>query len=483
MSCERQQYLIHSTLFDLPPRYELSNSSDHDGGGAVGFSAFGAICRAFDRRSNDQVLIKKVNCEGKEDQIVGELQLLTRLRHYGIVRLLNGFTSESKKGFEIYLVSPVADSDLSLIIKSEQILSKAHVRVIAFQLLETAQYLHECGVIVTCIAPSNVLCNYNCSIMLADLGRVIPVATTTEPVNVRFLRNDSSLLHYRSPEILLDYSTITPTSDIWSIGCIVVELLHRKPLFLGQTWQEQVCAIVDLLGIDKEQFQSQTAESGALQSTFHNTTIPLSGTSELINSNDVSSGVVGELPTSQPSASCRQFLISMGKKLPVPVRSFVPQADKFLVDMLENMIVFEPTDRLSAYKLLDHPYFDGHNTREISFEKPSGTDSGLIVNTSNKIVLSSVKLDSPASVAGVDQFVGYKLVSINNTSAAHLDASSISGKSLTHMTLRFGSLAVSPLAELSRWDLSSYSKEELHTIIEEELEIIDSDDFEGSSES
>ena len=58
-------------------------------------------------------------------------------------------------------------------------------------------------------------------------------------------------LWYRAPEILLGTSYATPV-DIWSCGCILAELISRKPLFPGLNETDQLSRILGVLGTPAE---------------------------------------------------------------------------------------------------------------------------------------------------------------------------------------------------------------------------------------
>lgn len=53
---------------------------------------------------------------------------------------------------------------------------------------------------------------------------------------------------YRAPELLLSCETYTAAIDVWSVGCILAELLGRKPLFPGKDYIEQLRLITQILG-------------------------------------------------------------------------------------------------------------------------------------------------------------------------------------------------------------------------------------------
>ena len=53
---------------------------------------------------------------------------------------------------------------------------------------------------------------------------------------------------YRAPEVILNASEYSKAIDVWSIGCIIAELLGRTPLFPGEDFLDQVQRIISVLG-------------------------------------------------------------------------------------------------------------------------------------------------------------------------------------------------------------------------------------------
>lgn len=58
---------------------------------------------------------------------------------------------------------------------------------------------------------------------------------------------------YRAPELLLSCDRYTEAIDIWAVGCILAELLARKPVFPGKDYIDQLRIIVASLGVPGEQ--------------------------------------------------------------------------------------------------------------------------------------------------------------------------------------------------------------------------------------
>ena len=52
---------------------------------------------------------------------------------------------------------------------------------------------------------------------------------------------------YRAPELLLNCSEYTAAIDIWSVGCILMEIIRREPLFPGKDYVQQLALITEVL--------------------------------------------------------------------------------------------------------------------------------------------------------------------------------------------------------------------------------------------
>lgn len=61
---------------------------------------------------------------------------------------------------------------------------------------------------------------------------------------------------YRAPEIILGIP-YTTAIDMWSFGCILTELFTGVPLFPGESEQEQLSLIMEVIGLPDEQILSQ----------------------------------------------------------------------------------------------------------------------------------------------------------------------------------------------------------------------------------
>jgi serine/threonine protein kinase len=62
---------------------------------------------------------------------------------------------------------------------------------------------------------------------------------------------------YRAPEVILSAKTYTGAIDVWSVGCILAELIRRKPLLPAQNEQDLMFMINNLVGTPDSAFISK----------------------------------------------------------------------------------------------------------------------------------------------------------------------------------------------------------------------------------
>ncbi|KAK1313103.1 Cyclin-dependent kinase B2-2 [Acorus calamus] len=131
----------------------------------------------------------------------------------------------------------------------------------------------------------------------------------------RALQFHSRSIHMRAPEILLGATKYSIPVDMWSVGCIFAELVTTQALFPGDSELQQLLHIFRLLGTPNEEVWP--------------------GVSKLANWH--------EFPQWKPrELSC-----------------VVPHLDADGLDLLSKMLQYEPSNRISAKKAMDHPFFDG----------------------------------------------------------------------------------------------------------------------------
>lgn len=100
--------------------------------------------------------------------------------------------------------------------------------------MKALKYIHSGELIHRDLKPSNILLNSECLVKIADFGLARSVATTEgdDGFNL-FMTEYVATRWYRAPEILLGSTKYTKAVDMWSIGCIIGELVIGKAIFAG----------------------------------------------------------------------------------------------------------------------------------------------------------------------------------------------------------------------------------------------------------
>lgn len=114
------------------------------------------------------------------------------------------------------------------------------VQFFLYQLLRGLKYIHSANVLHRDLKPSNLFLNANCDLKIGDFG----LARTTSEAD--FMTEYVVTRWYRAPELLLNCSEYTGAIDIWSVGCILGEIMHRQPLFPGKDYVHQLKLITEV---------------------------------------------------------------------------------------------------------------------------------------------------------------------------------------------------------------------------------------------
>ncbi|XP_021891093.1 MAP3K epsilon protein kinase 1-like [Carica papaya] len=209
-------------------------------GDEIGKGAYGRVYKGLDLENGDFVAIKQVSLENiaQEDLNIimqeidllkwplkaklKELLLLQNLNHKNIVKYLGSL--KTKTHLHIIL-EYVENGSLANIIKPNKFgpFPESLVAVYIAQVLEGLVYLHEQGVIHRDIKGANILTTKEGLVKLADFG----VATKLTEADV----NTHSVVgtpYWMAPEVI-EMSGVCAASDIWSVGCTVIELLTCVP--------------------------------------------------------------------------------------------------------------------------------------------------------------------------------------------------------------------------------------------------------------
>ncbi|KAB1219480.1 hypothetical protein CJ030_MR3G012276 [Morella rubra] len=323
------QYNVYGNLFEVSRKYVPPIRP-------VGRGAYGIVCAAVNAETREEVAIKKIGnaFDNRIDakRTLREIKLLRHMDHENVIAIKDIIRPPQKENFnDVYIVSELMDTDLHQIIRSNQQLTDDHCRYFLYQLLRGLKYVHSANVLHRDLKPSNLLLNANCDLKIADFG----LARTTSETD--FMTEYVVTRWYRAPELLLNCSEYTAAIDIWSVGCILGEIVTRQPLFPGKDYVHQLRLITE-----------------------------------------------GYSPYSPVAGRG-------GAKLPqFPKQEFsarFPNMSPGAIDLLEKMLVFDPNRRITVEEALSHPYLAPlHDINEepvcprpfsFDFEQPSLSEENI----------------------------------------------------------------------------------------------------------
>ena len=215
----------------------------------LGKGAYGIVWKAIDKRTKEIVAVKK-NFDAFQNatdaqRTFREVVFLQELNgHENIIRLQNVIRAENDR--DIYLVFDFMDTDLHAVIRAN-ILEDIHKQYIVYQTLKCLKFMHSAQLLHRDLKPSNLLLNSECHMKVADFGlaRSLDVKdSTTQPLLTDYV----ATRWYRAPEILLGSNKYTKGADMWSVGCILAELLLGKPVFPGTSTLNQLDRVMEITG-------------------------------------------------------------------------------------------------------------------------------------------------------------------------------------------------------------------------------------------
>jgi len=196
-------------------------------GGKIGRGAFAQVYKAWWSEANFFVAIKSFDTSAMSqetvDSVLTEVVLLGKMKHPHILRVLGYHRAEPN----LYLMLEYAENgSLLKIIKDHGPLSEINTACFTKQVLQALVYLHERGVIHRDLKAANILLNRKGDVKLADFGVAAVMGNTDKHFTI------VGSPYWMAPEIIqaTGHSTL---SDIWSLGCTVIELLKGEPPYFG----------------------------------------------------------------------------------------------------------------------------------------------------------------------------------------------------------------------------------------------------------
>ncbi|KAJ7591385.1 kinase-like domain-containing protein [Mycena floridula] len=292
----------------------------------LGQGAYGCVVAARHRRSGEGCAIKKItNINTKRiltKRCLREIKLLHHFRgHKNITCLYDmDIVFQPNGNFdEVYLYEELMEADLHAIIRSGQPLTDAHFQSFLYQTLCGLKYIHSANVLHRDLKPGNLLVNADSELKICDFGLArgyTPGGGTSKAAgNQGFMTEYVATRWYRAPEIMLSFANYTTAIDVWSVGCILAELLGGKPIYKGRDYVDQLNQILHYLGTPSEDTLRRVG-----------------------------------------SPRAQDYIRSLPIKPRVPFSTLFPHGNPLAIDLLSQMLCFDPAKRISCDQALNHPY-------------------------------------------------------------------------------------------------------------------------------
>jgi len=362
---KKHSFTISKIKFTIEEKYEFIKQ--------IGLGSFSAVCSCYDRKDNRNVAIKKVTnaFDDLEDarHILREIKLLSFFDHDNIVTLLDVAKPENKLNYnDVYVITDLMETDLHRVIYSRQELTDEHIQYFIYQILRGTLYFHSANVIHRDLKPANILANKNCDLKICDFGLdhgkikdddksvldliqnpSLPIEYSNNVIyddSKRELNDRNISRWYRAPEAILSPDDYKKPVDIWSIGCILAELLGRQPLFPADNNLDELQKIISVLGSPSESDIEYITDT-----------------------------------------KIKNFVNRLAKRTKQSFNLMFSNANPVALDLLGKMLTFSPKKRYTVEQCISHPYFEGlhdpeqeptaESTFDFSFDKDSLTKEKL----------------------------------------------------------------------------------------------------------
>lgn len=389
---------------------------DYDPIKVLGTGSYGQVIEAEQKKTKKKVAIKRISSLFEDvidtKRILREITLLRFMKNQFIVELLDIMYDTDNSYFDtIFLIFECAPSDLKKIIKSNLHLNMLDVKLLVYHILCGLKYIHSCAVLHRDLKPGNILLDDNYQIKICDFGlarcvnKVDEDEIVEQKVEPKKTLNKDKLLGkssdamkkyaakektpdhqdnstevnktvpgrppmlaqmkkqtpkqvlsvhvvtrwYRAPELILIEKDYTSAIDMWSVGCIFAELMMMI--------KENAATFMDRSPLFPGKFCFPLSPPSSNSIKVNDFGFPSEKTDQL----SVIFDVIGT-PTEDDMSFITDpngilYLKSLKPRQKRNLKQKFPGSCEDSLDLLEKILRFNPSNRITVNEALEHSYF------------------------------------------------------------------------------------------------------------------------------
>ncbi|XP_065062134.1 serine/threonine-protein kinase ICK-like [Rhopilema esculentum] len=331
----------------------------------LGDGTYGSVALAKATDTGETVAIKKMKKKfysWEECMNLREVKSLRKLNHANVVKLKEVI----RENDQLFFVFEYMKENLYQLMKNrDRLFPESVVRNITYQMLQGVAFMHKNGFFHRDMKPENVLCSGPELVKIADLGLAREIRSRppyTDYVSTRW---------YRAPEVLLRSTNYSSPIDIFAIGCIMAETYTLRPLFPGSSEVDMIFKLCSVLGTPAKD----------------------------------------DWPEGYQLAAAMNF--KFPQMVSTPLKQLIPNASPEAIQIIQDMLQWDPKKRPTASQALKYPYFQvGQNIQRARVSKrisvadraDPGTRFDAAREVENNRTYGLEKKDSQFSVKDNDDF-------------------------------------------------------------------------------
>jgi len=311
----------------------------------IGNGSFGIVYQAIVNETKETVAIKKVLQDRRYKN--RELKIMQIVNHHpNVVTMMDCFFSQGSKSRDVYLnivmeyIPETVYQTIRSHARASQCIPFPYIKCYSYQICRAVAYVHSLGICHRDIKPQNLLLHPDThTVKLCDFGSAKMLKKGLS--NVAYICSR----YYRAPELIFESAYYTCAIDIWSLGCVIGELFLGTPLFQGGSGVDQLVEIIKVLGAPSR----------------------------------------GDILAMNPNYT--QFMFPYVKPMPWKdvfegVTFNNTPIPKSALDLIKNMLLFRPLERIDPLDALGHDFFASLRTSNAKL--PNGRSLPPLFNFSDE---------------------------------------------------------------------------------------------------